>query len=479
MGHKLAVDELDIDERVLPLADLSGIRRGDALRVAWPRADAIVGNPPYHGSQQIRGELGDDYAEWLSSEFGVGLKDYCVYWFRKAHDHLEDGGRAGLVGTNSITQNRARGPSLQWIVENGGVITSAVSKQPWSGEAVVNVSIANWVKRPADYSGDLLLDGKLVKGITASLRPAGLDLPSATSLAANRGRAFQGPIPVGGGFVLPAEEAEHLLARSEAEYTDVVRPYLVGDDIADDPRQSPRRYVIDFATRSLEEAGRYPAALDVVRERVKPTRDKTRRRARRERWWLFGEKAVGMRAALATLSRYIAGIAQGKRILFAWQEPWTCPSNLTNVFAFADDYAMGVLSSAIHSHWARDQSSTLRVDIRYTPTSAFETFPWPDPTPDRREQIASVARSMIERRQAVCVERGIGLTALYNEVDDGAYADLRKLHRQLDRAVTGAYGWPASAAADSDDVNRRLLDLNRRIAAREVVYSPFAASEPV
>ena len=95
-----------------------------------------------------------------------------------------------------------------------------------------------------------------------------------------------------------------------------------------------------------------------------------------------------MRTALAPLDRYIAGAAQGKRILFAWQAPWTCPSNLTNVFAFAFDYAMGVLSSTIHTEWARAQSSTLRIDIRYTPTSAFETFPWPDPAPDEREQSA-------------------------------------------------------------------------------------------
>jgi hypothetical protein len=478
MGHKLAVDELEIDERVLPLADLSGIRRGDALRVAWPRADAIVGNPPYHGSQQIRGELGDDYAEWLRREFGVGLKDYCVYWFRKAHDHLEDGGRAGLVGTNSITQNRARGPSLQWIVENGGVITSAVSKQPWSGEAVVNVSIANWVKRPAEPPPEALLDGRVVDVITSSLRPLDLDVSNAVQLHSNRDHAFQGPIPAGAGFLLSETEANELFDRPEAHYSDVVRPYLVGEDITDDPLQRPRRYIVDFATRPLQEARLWPAALELVEQRVRPIRATNARRAYRDRWWIFAEARPGMRAALASLHRYIAGIAQGKRILFAWQEPWTCPSNLTNVFAFADDYAMGVLSSAIHSHWARDQSSTLRVDIRYTPTSAFETFPWPDPTPDRREQIASLARSMIERRQAVCVERGIGLTALYNEVDDGAYADLRELHRQLDRAVAAAYGWPASAASDPDDANRRLLDLNRRIAAGEVVYAPFAASEP-
>ena len=94
MGHKLAVDELDLEERVLPLVDLSGIRRGDALKLEWPRADAIIGNPPYHGDRRLRGELGDEYVEWLKTEFGIGVKDYCVYWFRKAHDRLESGGRA-------------------------------------------------------------------------------------------------------------------------------------------------------------------------------------------------------------------------------------------------------------------------------------------------------------------------------------------------------------------------------------------------
>lgn len=148
MGHALAVRELGLDEAVLPLADLSGIWNADALRVQWPRADAIIGNPPYHGSQQIRSELGDEYAEWLKQEFGIGLKDYAVYWFRKAHERLEPGGRAGLVATNSVSQGRARESSLQWIVENGGVITDAVSKQPWPGAAVVNVSIVNWIREP-------------------------------------------------------------------------------------------------------------------------------------------------------------------------------------------------------------------------------------------------------------------------------------------------------------------------------------------
>lgn len=69
MGHKLAVEELDLDETVLPLADLSGIQRADALAIEWPRADAIIGNPPYHGTKFLRAELGDDYVEWLKREW--------------------------------------------------------------------------------------------------------------------------------------------------------------------------------------------------------------------------------------------------------------------------------------------------------------------------------------------------------------------------------------------------------------------------
>ncbi len=355
----------------------------------WPPADAIVGNPPYHGSQQLRGELGDEYATFLGEEFGIGLKDYAVYWFRKAHQRLASGGRAGFVATNSISQNRNRGPTLEWLAENGGVIVNAVSKQAWPGAAVVNVSIVNWVKEPAEAPTRFVLDDVVVDGITPSLRPAGTDLAGARALAQNRGRAFQGPIPAGADFVLAADEAAALLTRTEADYSEVVRPYLVGEDIADDPQQGPRRWIIDFDQKPLEAARTWPAALGIVERDVRPKREQNRRALYRERWWIFAEPRPGMRRALAPLSRYIAANAQGKRILFTWQEPSTCPSNLTNVFAFDDDFAIGVLASRIHGEWARAQSSTLRVDIRYTPTSAFETFPWPQPTAAQREAIGA------------------------------------------------------------------------------------------
>ncbi|CAN5800042.1 hypothetical protein BH18ACT13_BH18ACT13_11960 [soil metagenome] len=377
MGHKLAVDELDLEERVLPLVDLSGIRRGDALKLEWPRADAIIGNPPYHGSQRLRGELGDDYVEWLKSEFGIGVKDYAVYWFRKAHERLDTGGRAGLVATNSISQNRNRGPSLEWILETGGTITNAISTQDWSGEAAVDVSIVNWLRAPDAVPARVVLDGQEVDGITSSLRSPTSDITSATRLSVNAGRAFQGPIPVGRGFVLDVEEAERLL--NSPTNRDVVRPYLVGDDIVSDPESKPRRYVIDFGFLSYEDAQRYAAPMTIVRERVKPERDQNRDAGFRTSWWRFGRPRGEMRDALAGLSRFVAANRYGKRILFTWQPVSVCPGDIVLVFAMEDDHAIGVLSSLTHQEWARAQSSTLEDRFRYTPTSAFETFPWPQP----------------------------------------------------------------------------------------------------
>jgi hypothetical protein len=473
MGHRLAVEELDLSERTLPLADLSGIRLDDALACEWPRADAIIGNPPYYGSQRLRDIYQPDYLDWLQRRFNCGLKDLCVYWFRRAADEMRPRDRAGLVGTNSISQNRARGASLNYVVEKGGVITDAVSRQKWPGEAVVNVSIVNWTQHPDPPPERFVLDGEEVAGISTRLRESKLQVEEFERLRHNGGRSFQGPIPAGS-FYLEPDEAEALLARDDADYPQVVRPYLVGDDITEDPQQQPRRFVIDFGFRPLEEAMGHPAALDLVRKRVKPERDRNRDAHFRKYWWRFGRPRGEMREALAPLSRYIAGNRIGKRFLFAWADAGVCPSDLTIVFAFEDDYFMGVLTSSIHQAWAKAEASTLRIDLRYTPTSCFESFPWPQPKDAVRSEIGEHAKRLIERRQAICVERRLGLTDFYNQLEEGAWQEVADLHRDLDRAVAHAYGWPAGVADEPLEIRTRLAALHAQIVAGMVEYQPFA-----
>ncbi|GIJ22166.1 class I SAM-dependent DNA methyltransferase [Micromonospora lutea] len=478
MGHRQMIEQYGAAEPPLPLVSLGSIRTADALRVPWPETDCIVGNPPFLGSQQMRDAHGDDYLKWLSNTFQVGIKDFCVYWFRRAHQHLKPGQRAGLVGTNSIAQNRARSASLEYITSNNGVITDAVSSQVWPGEAKVHVSLVNWIKSPAEPPTECILDNNPVTGITSDLRTPQTSTSEAQPLVGNKARCFQGPIPVGDGFVLTETIAREILNNHEVDYQKVIRPYLTSEDITEDPRQRGRRWIIDFAQMPLEVAERYPRALKIVRERVKPFRERNNRALYRQRWWQFGEARPGLRTALIGKSRYIACGRHGKRIMLCWCDSWTCASDATIIFAYDDDYSMGILDSATHKNWAATRLSTIKGDPRYTNSTVFSSFPWPYPVKDqKRERVAEASRRVIARRQEICAAEQFGLTRLYNLVDEGAYADLKDLHRELDEAVAACYGWPRSIAQDKNEITGRLLTLNAEIAAGQRPYDPFGGRD--
>ncbi len=269
-----------------------------------------------------------------------------------------------------------------------------------------------------------------------------------------------------------------MLACGDVDYSEVVRRCLTGEDITEDLDQQPRRWIIDFGTEPLEHAQKYSAALDVVRQRVKPERDRNRRKVRREKWWRFGEAAVGMRSAIDGSHRYAAMMAQGKRLSAVWATASTCPSNLTYVAAFDDDFSMGVLQSLAHVAWAWAQASTLKGDLRYTPTSVFMTFPWAGAFANdvQREAVAEACRQLLARRSEICQAEQIGLTKLYNAMDDGAWTDLKKLHQVLDESVAACYGWPTSVAQDDAEIVRRLTALNKEISQGRRAYDPFGSA---
>ncbi len=472
MGHRQMIELYGEAEPPLPLQDLSNIVQADALRTSWPETDCIIGNPPFFGASHVRSAVGDQYVDWLKREFGVGIKDLCTYWFRRAADHLKPGQRAGLVGTNSVSQNLGRSASLDYVVEQGGVITDAVSSQKWPGEARVHVSIVNWVAEP-DGAIEYVLDGVSVDGITTSLRAGHTGwIPAA--LSANARRCFEGPSPKAKGFQLLQEEVDRLLGDDSVNYGEVVRPYLTARDITDDPSQAASRWTIDFGLRTLEEAMRYPAALALVRDRVRPERERNRRASYREKWWLFAEPRTAMRQALAPLRRYAATPGHAKRMTVVWIAPTVLSSNAIDVFALDDDYSMGVLTSRAHGAWAWAQASTLETRLRYTPSSVFETFAWPDPvTDDRRVRVAEASRRLLARRTEICATEQIGLTKLYNAVDEGAWTDLKVLHRELDEAVVDCYGWPKTVAQDDAELVRLLTERNREIVEEGRAYAPF------
>lgn len=466
MGHRQMMDQYGDAEPPLPLVNLAGITIGDAVFGPWPEVDCIVGNPPFVGDRKIRGELGVDYLNKLKKGFpAVGVVDYCAYWFRRAHDHLADGQRAGLVSTNTLRENKHRLASLRYIVDNGGVLTDAVSTQRWPGEAKVFVSLSNWIKNPPEPVEVFHLDGSEVEAINSKLKVGPL-LPEPHKLAANKGLSFIGCQPTGEGFIVDDAAAATLIAAGES---DVVRRYITSDDIAEVVGAEPGRWIIDFGTMALEEAMKYPKSLDVLRKEVKPHRDDDP--AMRRIWWKFWRPRPEMRKALAPLDRYLVSTLTGKRLLFTWADKEWCPSNLVGVFAFDDDYAFGILASTAFDAWVWNESSTMKDDLRFTPSTAFETFPWPSPTAAERQAVAAAGRALIDRRQEISRNDGIGLTVLYNRVDDGAYTDLVKLHKQLDQTVVESYHWPKKIAQDRFELLRRLGALNQQIGSGVGKYS--------
>jgi hypothetical protein len=177
-----------------------------------------------------------------------------------------------------------------------------------------------------------------------------------------------------------------------------------------------------------------------------------------------------MRQALSGLHRYIASPAQAKRIQFSWVDTVVCPSNLVTVFAFEDDYSMGVLASSAHGIWLSAGWSTLEDRLRYTPSTVFATFPWPQPDGRQCDAIASAARAVHAERARACRDHHLGLTDVYNLLDEGGFRDLAAAQAALDRAVSAAYGWRQDVVHHRSSVLRSLLERNLAITAGEIPY---------
>jgi hypothetical protein len=275
------------------------------------------------------------------------------------------------------------------------------------------------------------------------------------------------------GFVIDEEEARALLAKGGDSYFAVVAPFINGDDMVKRKDQDPSRWVIDLADMPLEVASTgYPLAVEVLRERVLPERQHDP--AQMKRWWQFWNTRMGIRRAVKDLPRFAICCLTGKRLLLSWAEPNWRPSHACGVFAFSDDFNFGVCSSRIHEVWARANGSTLEDRLRYTPSSVFDTFPFPRPTEAQRERIAVAARRIVELRRSACDSVNAGLTKVYNLVDEGGFVELKAAHRELDVAVADAYGWDAALLDDPKALLEALFDLNARCAGDDS-YLPFGA----
>lgn len=485
----------------------------------WPGADVIVSNPPFLGTSRQWDELGRTYVEALQSVYGdrvPGAADLCCYWFAKATDAIVKHKlkRAGLLATQAI---------------RGGVNREVLNRIKKVGDIFFAESDRDWILDGANVHVSMIgfddgkektrvLDSKEVASINTNLT-SHADVTKATKLSENLDIAFRGT-QKSGDFDVEEKLAFNWLAAPNPHgkpNSDLLRPWLNGSAIV--KRMSPLWIIDTGVGLSLDQFALYEGPYLHVACYVKPQREKNKRGHRRENWWLHAETCSGMREALKGLQRFLTTPRVSKFRIFSWADDVVLPDDGIYVFARDDDYFFGVMHSRFHEVWALKLGTRLETRPRYTPTSCFETFPFPQPTAEQKIDISAAAKELNELRENWLNppewtitrvlefpgsidgpwsrfvvnpnEHGIGtvryprveprdedcakklakrtLTNLYNERP----AWLANAHAKLDNAVAAAYEFdvdPSTRLRTSltdEQILEKLLALNQECAAVE------------
>ena len=460
--------------------------------------DFIVGNPPFAGKNTLINGNREGYLDWLKAlhEESHGNADLVAHFFRRAFNSLRPRGCFGLIATNTIGQGDTRSTGLRWICTNGGTIYAARKRLKWPGQAAVVVSVVN-VCRGA-MSAPFVLDDREVPIITAYLFHAGWhDDPK--KLQENEGKSFIGSYVLGMGFTFdgtatgsaasPITRMHELIVKDQRN-AECIFPYIGGEELLNDPAHRNDRYVISFydwplrreelngtwADASEDERNRwlssgivpidyensvaadYPDLLAIVERQVKTERLAQKDEGAKRFWWRFIRPRVELAAALRGKSTVFGLSRVGQHGAIASLPTTMVFADSVVVFVFNAHTAFAVLQSRVHDIWSRFLASSMKDDMRYTPSDCFETFPFPaavlrdvagdaEPTDYRSlTTLETAGREYYEFRAALMVRNNEGLTKTYNRFHDphensSDILKLRELHATMDRAVLEAYGW--------------------------------------
>ena len=411
--------------------------------------DSVIGNPPFLGGLKITGAMGSNVRDWLVERLAGGRKgaaDLVAYFFLRAVELLREGGTTGLIATNTLAQGDTREVGLDRISDQGFEIYRAIQSSRWPSTQLDLRFAAVWGIKGGLPSGiNRWCDGVDCVRISTLLEPAGQHQGLPKRLLENANLSFVGCVPLGSGFLLEPELAEKFI-NSDPRNIEVIRPYFTGEDLNGSPTLTPSRWIIDFNERSIESAKQFLLPFSRIEEMVKPERAKNKRPARRDRWWKYGENASGLRGGTQNLERVICFRQTSATLMPIFVDSRMIFDQTMTVIADDTSSMLAILSSSVHSSWVLQRGVLSPAGVpRYTPSDVFETFPRPHPTP----RLAAAGERLSMRRHEIMVRRGLGLTNLYNLVNnpdpsnqtDDDIEELRSIHIEIDLALMEAFGW--------------------------------------
>jgi type I restriction-modification system DNA methylase subunit len=460
--------------------------------------DCVMGNPPYLGGQKLSGSFGSDFLNYLNINYSpTSTMDLVGYFFRRIFDVINKHGFMSLITTKSVAEGSTRLGSLKEIQSRKGSINFAIKSMKWPGEASVDISLITINKGRNSIRANL--DGSMVDNISSLLDNQDSDVEP-KKLDSNLSSCFQGAIPLGEGFLLTESERRDLI-KTHSKSEEVIQPFLNGKDINNDPLQHYSRYVINFRDFPLNKswdisnndpiqgapyASDFYACLKRIEQMVKPEREKNKRKIRREIWWQFAEKASLLHNSISDKSSVMVQAQTSKDL---------CPimvdtenkvfSMMCIVFISSDFSNLSLLNSSIHHAWAWKYCSKNSISLRYTPSTAYDTFPFPIENDQNQVSLRLIGEHYETCRKSLMKMLNLGLTKTYNQfhnvnlvriidpLDSKLFEKkhgketrnlynhleikrkggityeeavplifkLRELHKEMDEAVLAAYGW--------------------------------------
>ncbi|MGK3939579.1 DNA methyltransferase [Streptomyces caeruleatus] len=412
--------------------------------------DAIVGNPPFLGGKKLTTAFGESYREYMVDFLARGKRgsaDLVAYFELRAHELLNSTGQAGTIATNTLAQGETREVGLDQLVAKGIEIRRGVKSAPWPSKSAVLEYCAVWSSKATLLArADRILGSAAVpNGISTSLNPASRRGSWAEPLKGNHGIAFQGVIVlVIDGFSMPKERAQEWIAE-DSRYLDVLAPLMNGQNLNSSPTFDAERWVINFREWPEGKARSYPLAFAKLLTEVKPECEKKDPKSYAglmDRWWQYWRPRGELTRALAELDQCIVMTRHTHTVMPALVSTGQIFSEATVVFASSDPALLALLSGACHYWWALDHGSTIKGDLRYTPTDVFETIV----RPPLNARLRAAGMQMDAHRRDLMIARNMGLTDTYNLVHsldchDEDIVELRRIHEEIDRATIEAYGW--------------------------------------
>lgn len=462
MAETESIIHHDID--FLPLHSYANIHEGNALHMDWrhvcPHPDYIIGNPPFVGARLMSPEQKDDMLYVFGKDWkNLGNIDYVGAWYKRSAELMKGTSiQTALVSTNSISQGEQVANLWAPLMRDGLKINFAHCTFRWDSEASlkahVHVVIVGFSY--VDNHNKFIFDnGQTIKA--AHINPYLVDAPdtfiySRSKALCNVPAIGIGNKPIdGGNYLFKKEEMDEFIKKEPKSASHFHLWYGSEEFIHQKPR-----YCLWLGDCSPKEINEMPLC---------------KKRVENVRLLRLASKSAGTRRLADRPTRFhVENMPNGDSIIIpkvsserrryvpmGFIHKGTFASDLVFLIPSATLYHFGILESNVHMAWMRVVCGRLKSDYRYSKDVVYNNFPWPSPTAEQAEKIATTAQGILDARSHY---PDSSLADLYNP--NLMPYDLLEAHRANDRAVMAAYGF-ATRMTETECVSR-LFDLYSAMA---------------